>query len=211
MDEKKTYFVEQVGEMYLRHGIRSITMDDVASEIGISKKTLYQYFKDKAELVNQVVCHFLMKDDCYHAQEDPSLNAIDRLFWIRKHVFKMMKVVHNNLEYDLKKSYPEVYKKITDYKRHRIYEDNFSIMEQGKKEGLFRTEVDSDFIAKLTVGRILLVFNSDHGVFTDEDVRNIDLFDKVLDYHFHGICTETGLQYFKKQLNNVQNETKEND
>lgn len=206
MDEKRTYFVDQVGQMYLRHGIRSVTMDDVATELGISKKTLYQYFNDKADLVEQVVGHFLMKDECYHAQEDESLNAIDRFFWIRKHVFDVMKIVHNNLEYDLKKSYPDVYKKITDYKRHRIYEDNFSIMEQGKKEGLFREEVDSELIAKLTVGRMLFVFNTDNGIFSDEDVRSMELFDRMLDYHFHGVCTEKGIAYFKKQLNNVQNE-----
>lgn len=206
MEEKKTYIIEQVGQMYLRHGIRSVTMDDVATELGISKKTLYHFFKDKAELVDEVVNHILMKDECYHSQEDQSLNAIDRFFWIRKHIFEMIKIVHNNLEYDLKKSYPETFKKITDYKRQRIYIDNLSIMEQGKKEGLFREEVDSELIAKLAVGRFLLVFNPDNKIFRDKEIKDIRLFDRMLDYHFHGVCTEKGITYFKKQLNNVQNE-----
>ena len=79
-------------------------------------------------------------------------------------------------------------------------------MEQGKKEGLFRTELNSDFMARLAVGRFLHVLNPDNGIFTDEEVRDIQLFDQIIDYHFHGICTEKGLKYFKQQLNNVQNE-----
>ena len=79
-------------------------------------------------------------------------------------------------------------------------------MEQGKREGLFRKEVDSELIAKLAVGRFLFVFNPDNKIFSDDEVKDISLFDKMLDYHFHGVCTEKGIAYFKKQLNNVQNE-----
>ncbi|MGQ8338913.1 TetR/AcrR family transcriptional regulator [Sunxiuqinia sp. A32] len=206
MNDRKTFIIEQTGQLYLRHGIRSVTMDDVASELGISKKTLYQLFSDKADLVEQVVNHYLMKDEDFHADDMVSLNAIDRVLWIREHISQMLKLFNNNLEYDLKKSYPKVYKKITEYKRRRIYEDNISIMEQGKSEGLFRQEVDNDLMARIAVGRFLLIFNPDHEIFNEEEVRDMNLFDKILDYHFYGICTEKGIKYFKQQLNNVQNE-----
>ncbi|WP_159521692.1 TetR/AcrR family transcriptional regulator [Sunxiuqinia indica] len=206
MEDKKQYILEEVGKMYMRHGIRSVTMDDVAAELGVSKKTLYQYFKDKAELVSQVVESFLSKDEQCHCHENDTLNAIDRVFWMREHLNNLLKLVHNNLEYDLKKSYPKLYKKISEYKKERFYEDSFSVIEQGKQEGFFRTEVDSDFVSRLSVGRFLLVFNPDHGLFTQDEVQNISLFDQVTDYHFHGICTEEGLKYYKKQLNKVQNE-----
>ena len=206
MEEKKTHILEQVGQLYMRHGIRSVTMDDVAAELAISKKTLYQYFKDKADLVGAVVDAFLMKDDAFHCQESKSMNAIDKILWIRKHLGEMLKIVHNNLEYDLRKSYPDVYRRITDYKRKRIYQDNLAIMDQGKQEGLFREELDSDVMARIVVGRMLFVFNPDNEIFSDEEVRDMRLFDHLLDYHFHGICTEEGLKYYKKQLNNVQNE-----
>ncbi len=206
MKDKKAYILEQVGQLYLRHGIRSVTMDDVAAELGISKKTLYQYFRDKADLVGAVVDSYLMKDEVFHCQENKSLNAIDKILWIRKHISEMLKIVHNNMEYDLRKSYPDVYRQITDYKRKRIYQDNLTVMNQGKAEGLFREELDSDLMARIVVGRFLLVFNPDNEIFTDEEVRNISLFDEMVDYHFHGVCTEEGLKYYKQQLNNVQNE-----
>jgi AcrR family transcriptional regulator len=206
MEDKKQYILEEVGKMYMRHGIRSVTMDDVAAELGVSKKTLYQNFKDKAELVSQVVESFLSKDEQCHCHENDSLNAIDRVFWMREHLNNLLKLAHNNLEYDLKKSYPKLYKKISEYKKERFYEDSFSVIEQGKQEGFFRAEVDSDFVSRLSVGRFLLVFNPDYGLFTQDEVRNISLFDQVMDYHFHGICTDEGLKYYKKQLNKVQNE-----
>lgn len=206
MEEKKAHILEQVGQLYMRYGIRSVTMDEVAAELGISKKTLYQYFKDKAELVEAVVDAFLMKDEAFHCQEGNSLNAIDKILWIRKHISEMLKIVHNNLEYDLRRSYPDVYRKITNYKRKRIYQDNLAIMDQGKQEGLFREELDSDLMARIVVGRLLYAFNPDNEIFSEEEVRDMRLFDQVLDYHFHGVCTEKGLKYYKQQLNNVQNE-----
>ncbi|WP_299581916.1 TetR/AcrR family transcriptional regulator [uncultured Sunxiuqinia sp.] len=206
MENKKEYILKQVAQLYMRHGIRSITMDDVAAELGMSKKTVYLYFKDKADLVGEVVTNFLMKDEAFHCEENKGLNAIDRVFWIREHINNMLDLVHNNMEYDLRKGYPKEYKKITEYKRKRIYQDNLSIMEQGKAEGLFREEVDNDFVARISVGRFLLVFNPDHEIFSEEEVRDIRLFDQVIDYHFHGICTEKGLKYYKQQLNNAQNE-----
>lgn len=206
MEDKKDFILSQVGKLYLRFGIRSVTMDDVARELGISKKTLYQYFKDKEDLVDQVVDSYFLNNPNFNLLEVEGMNAIDRIMNVRSHMIKMFKLVQNNLEYDLKKSYPKVYNKIIKFKREKIYEDNLSVMEQGKKEGLFREDVDSDFAARLMVGRFLLTFNPDNGIFTDEEVRDIQLFDQIIDYHFHGICTEKGLEYFKQQLNNVQNE-----
>jgi hypothetical protein len=156
--------------------------------------------------VAAVVDAFLMKDEAFHCEEGKSLNAIDKILWIRKHISEMLKIVHNNMEYDLRKSYPGVYRKIRAYKRKRIYLDNLSIMDQGKTEGLFREELDSDVMARLVVGRFLFVLNPDNEIFSEEEVRDMRLFDLLLDYHFHGVCTEKGLKYYKQQLNNVQNE-----
>ena len=63
MNDKKEYILKQIRELYLKFGIKSVTMDDVASEFGISKKTLYQYFEDKADLVQQVIDFYLKSPD----------------------------------------------------------------------------------------------------------------------------------------------------
>jgi hypothetical protein len=118
----------------------------------------------------------------------------------------MLKHFHNNLEFELKKTYPSLYKKVYNFKREKIYNDTVKNLEDGINMGIFRKEIDPDLIAKLQVGRILYTLNPDNQVFTDEEVSNMELYDKVMDYHIHGICTEKGIQYYRKQLNIFQNE-----
>ncbi|WP_423129325.1 TetR/AcrR family transcriptional regulator [Gaoshiqia sp. Z1-71] len=206
IEDRKEIILKEVGQLFLRSGIRSVTMDDICLELGISKKTLYQFFKDKEDLVRQVVDVFFMNNPDFRITHETGENAIDRVLNIRAHIVKTLRLIQNNVDFDLRKFYPRVYRKVLAFKRDKIYEDHFALMEQGKQEGLFREELDSDFISRLIVGRFLFIFNPDNGLFSEEEVRAIKLFDTAVDYHFHGICTEKGLEYFKQQLNNVQNE-----
>lgn len=191
--------------MFHRYGIRSVTMDDIASELGISKKTLYLNFKNKEELVGEVVDFFIKNPD-YHLNSSKSGNPIDHMFALRKHIADILVTYNNHLDFDLKKQYPALFKKVKEFKQARIYTDTVQSLEEGKKQGLFRKEIDSEFIAKLQVGRILYTLNSEQGIFTEKELNNISWFDKTLDYHIYGICTENGLKYYKELLNNLQDE-----
>lgn len=205
MDERKEHIIKHVGEMYLRYGIRSVTMDDVAVELGVSKKTLYEYFKDKEELVEEAISYF-MKNPIIDFDLWSELNAIDKFFRYREHGLKMLKLYNNNLDFDLKRLYPRINKMLQEYKKKKIYEQNYQMLEQGVQEGLFRAELDLDVISRLQVGRILLILNAHNGIFKDEEIRSENFFDTLMDYHLHAVCTEKGLKYYKQKLNNVQNE-----
>ncbi len=205
MEEKKQHILKQAGNLYLRFGIRGVTMDDVASEFGISKKTLYQYFKDKEDLVGQVIDYYL-ENPVFNLCFEESGNSIDHYFVLRQHVAKTIKHFNNNLEFELKKTYPALFKKVHNFKRKRIYDDTIRNIENGIKEGFVRPEIDTDVVAKLQVGRVLCTLNPDNEIFTDEEVMNLDLFDKMMDYHIHAICTEKGIKYYRKQLNKIKDE-----
>ncbi|NQU52784.1 MAG: TetR/AcrR family transcriptional regulator [Bacteroidetes bacterium] len=205
MEDKKLHILKNVGILYLKFGIRSVTMDDVASEFGISKKTLYQYFNDKADLVSQVVDYYL-ENPMFDLNNSGDGNAIDRYFCLREHINKILKYFNNNIEFDLRKQYPKLYKKVHKMKREKIFSSTVSSLEEGMKTGFFREDLDVELIAKLQVGRMLFTLNPGNGIFTDSEVAKIELFDKVIEYHMHAICTEKGIKYFKQQLNNVQNE-----
>ncbi len=192
--------------MYLKLGIRSVTMDDVASELGISKKTLYQHFTDKKDLVTQVIDYFL--DDAeYEFKQQRNGNAIDNMFLIRKHVAYILKFYNNRIEHDLKKSYPELYQKIRQVKHQRILDSTIENLKQGMEEKLYRHDLDAYFIAKLQLGRMLYTLNPDYHIFEEYELSSIVFFDSMMDYHMNAICTEKGIKYYKKQLNKVQNET----
>lgn len=209
MEEKKDYILKNVGKLYLRYGIRSVTMDDVARELGISKKTLYEFFKDKEDLVNQAI-EFQMKNPVVDFECCGEVNAIDKFFLYRQHGLKMVKLYNNNLDFDLRRLYPKIYKKVIAFKKSKIYDQNVELLKQGIEEGLFRPEIDVDIVSRMQVGRVLLILNSNNGIFKEEEMRSIDFFDIMMDYHLHGICTPKGLEYYKQKLNNVQNETNEN-
>lgn len=205
MEEKKLHILKNSGKLYLKFGIRSVTMDDVAREFGISKKTLYTYFADKEDLVGQVI-DFYMNNPDFNLDGNCAGNAIDYFFELRKHVVKTLKYFNNNLEYDLKKLYPELYKKVHNYKREHIYNKTVKNFVEGVKEGFYRSDLDPVMVAKLQVGRMLCSLNPDNEFFSEMELSSIDLFDKIIDYHIHAICTEKGIKYFKEQLNNIQNE-----
>ena len=99
-----------------------------------------------------------------------------------------------------------MYKKVHQFKRERIYTDTIKNVEDGIKEGLFRLELEPELIAKLQVGRMLFTLNPDNEIFKESELSTIELFDKVIDYHMHAICTEKGIKYYKEQLNKIQNE-----
>jgi AcrR family transcriptional regulator len=205
MEEKKTEILKSVVKLFHKYGIRSVTMDDVASEFGISKKTLYQYFKNKEELVSEVINYFI-ENPGYHLPDGSTGNPIERVFLLRKHIAGFLKSYNNNLDFDLKKQYPVIYKKVKEFKRLKIFNDTLADLVEGKRLGLFRESIDAEFISKLNVGRILLTFNPEQGIFTDRELSSIDWFDKTIDYHFHGICTEKGLKYYEEQLLKLRDE-----
>lgn len=207
MGEKKKYILKNVGELYLKFGIRSVTMDNVASEFGVSKKTLYQFFADKADLVGQVVDYHLT-NPCFDFNAPGNGNAIDRYFALRRHIITIMRHFNNNIEFDLKKQYPDIYCKVHQMKRERIFEGTKRNIEEGMAEGLFRRGLDAALIAKLHIGRMLFTLNPENEVFQEDELKDISLFDRVIDYHMHAICAPAGLAYYKKQLNKIHNEVK---
>ncbi len=205
MEEKKLHIIQNVGKLYLKFGIRSVTMDDVAQELGISKKTLYNYFADKEDLVRQTLNYFLSKP-AFNLNCEETGNAIDYFFALRKHVIKTLKYYNNNLEFDLKKQYPELYQKVRNYKRERIYNNTLKNFVEGVEQELYRPDLDPITVAKLQVGRMLFTLNTDNEIFTYTELASVELFDKITDYHMHAICTSKGIKYYKEQLNKIRND-----
>lgn len=205
MEDKKLHIIQNVARLYLKFGIGNVTMDNIASESRISKKTLYQYFSDKEDLVSHVVDHFINDTDVDFGMKAKG-NAIDNMFDVRRHVAGILKFYNNNIEYDLKNSYPLLYKKIHETKRQRIFENTVENLKLGINQGFYRTGLDPFFIAKLQIGRMLFTLNPDYGIFKEYEVSTLAFFDNMMDYHMSAICTEKGLKYYKKQLNKLQNE-----
>jgi AcrR family transcriptional regulator len=202
---KKEHILNIAADLFFKHGIKSITMDEIAREAAVSKKTIYSYYKDKKELI-EAFTDRAIASPVFNLSVSPNTNAIDQLFKYRKKVADIFKLVQNHLDYDLKRLYPGTHRKLENFKRKFIYELEMTLLEKGKKEGLFRPELDNDFIARIAIGRSLLVFNPENALFTEKECLSMATFDKIIDFHLHAICTPYGIEYYKQQLNKTQNE-----
>lgn len=208
MEEKKLFIIQNAGQLYLKFGIRHVTMDNVAAEFNISKKTIYQYFKDKEDLISQVIDFYLCKGMELDIKNPANGNAIDNMFLYRERIADLLKFYHNHIEQELQKAYPALHVKMHERKRNRIFDDTIENLRMGISQGLYRNDLEPSFVAKLTLGRMLFTMNPEYGIFEDYELNSLAFFDNILDYHMHAVCTEKGISYFKKLLNKVQNETR---
>ncbi|MEI7662532.1 MAG: helix-turn-helix domain-containing protein [Bacteroidota bacterium] len=199
MKPKALAIVTQVRRLYHRYGIKSVTMDDVATQLNISKKTIYEHFTDKEDLVRHVL---MLEHDSRCCRLDEiekhNYNAIEELFEVYKMINVTLKEYNPSMEYDVRKYYPDLFMKIKEDRRKRMYKASFDNMNKGKKEGLYRKELNSKIIAKLHVFRIEYMLDS--GMFTLEEVTSLKMFHEIFVYHLHGILSHEGRAFFESNF-----------
>lgn len=200
MDEKTLHILEQVRRLYYRYGIKSVTMDDVAKHLCISKKTLYKYFNDKEELVrNIVLLDYNNRNKFFREIKNRELNAIEELFEVYRMINTMLRDYNASMEYDIHKYYPELYSKVKEIRRKKIYDTMYNNMNKGKKEGLYRKELNSKIIARLLVFKVENMY--DNNIFTMEELVSVKVFNEVFVYHLQGILNTKGRTFFEKNFN----------
>ena len=200
MEKELLNILEKVSILYQKYGIKSITMDDVAREFGISKKTLYQYVTDKPDLVEKVMLLIAEKHNSFFKKlRAKKINAIEELFEVNKYFTEMLKNYNPSMEYDLRKYYPDLFKKIYEVRRKRMYESIIRNMKKGIKEGLYRRDMDIEIIAKLHVSRIENMY--DNEIFTNEELTSAKVFNEIFIYHLRGISNENGIKFLEEKLN----------
>jgi AcrR family transcriptional regulator len=187
-------------ELFLSLGFKSVTMDDIANAMGISKKTIYTHFSNKTELIEVVIYSILD-----HISEGidrinaASINPIEELYDIKMFVMNYFKNERVSPQYQLKKYYPEIFErlKIKQFeKMHSCFENS---LKQGITTGLFRPDIDINFTSRLYFNGMTAI--RDISVFPKSDFDKNYLFESYLEYHLRAITTTKGLNLlnnFKK-------------
>lgn len=203
MNEKDKEIISKVAKLYRKYGIKSITMDDVAHELGMSKKTLYEHFSDKMHLVDAVVEQEVISNDLRLQKIRTNLeNALQEIFQIFRFHLQMLKENNPSLEFDLKKYYPQIYFKLKRLKRAKIRETTFSNLVNGKKEGFYRQELNEEIITKLTILRIESMSETD--LFSQEEIYSHEFSKEMFMYHLHGILSPKGIEYLNHHLEQLK-------
>ncbi len=174
-------------------------MDDAASHLGISKKTIYEFFSDKEDLVKQVLL-FEYEKRCGSLNNihQMQFNAIEELFEVYKMINTMLRDYNSSMEYDIRKFYPKLFLKIREIRRQQMFESVFYNLNKGKTEGLYREELNSEIIAKLHVFRTENLFDTD--MFTQEELSSITMFHEIFIYHIQGILSSQGRVFFENNF-----------
>ena len=152
----------------MRIGIRSVSMDDIARQLGMSKKTLYQLVDNKEELVHLVLENDTCEDIAMlNANLHGSADAIDEFLRNSRYFIRQMREISPTAIHDLRKYYPEIF--TTQVKAHQseFHRGVRNNLDRGMEEGLYREDIDAEVIANLYVGMTMMVI--DRGVFPAQD------------------------------------------
>ena len=203
MTDKRQEIIDKVTELYLRFGIRSVTMDDIVREVGISKKTLYQYFNDKSELVLSVIdCDSKKKKIEHDEALEGASNAIEKMMAFYNFQMNMVKEYNPSMIYDLRKYYPEMHRKFINKKREIIYENVLNNLKQGKTEGLYRKELNEEVIAMLNLMRVEAIANSE--IFKPEELLKSEFLKEMFTYHMYGIVSDNGREILEQNIDKLK-------
>jgi len=207
MDKQLEQILDKVHALYNKYGIKSVTMDDVAKELGMSKKTLYHYVKDKNDLVEKVIAlEFSIRAKEMNKIRELGLNAIEELFEVNRLINMMLKRVNPSMEYDLMKYFPALHTKICTERKKRMFDSMMDNILKGKKEGLYRKEINEEIISKLYVSRVEKVFHED--VQTISDFTSEDFISEVFIYHIRGIANKKGIAFLEANKNELTRKVK---
>ena len=198
-ENKENKLLESARKIFMQYGIKSVNMDDMAKHLGMSKKTLYLYVKDKEDLVNKTLFHHCdIEDSQISSICSRGLNAIDEQFEIMYWVVGMLSNVHPSILFDLQKYHPEVYKSMADHRDKSIYQCMLLNIKKGQKEGLYRKDLNPEIIVKYYTARVDLVF--DEKLFPQSIWNLTQIYTEIFKYHIRGIASEKGLVYLQEKL-----------
>lgn len=197
----KKLIIEKSRDLFLDIGFKSVTMDHIAQDMGISKKTIYNYFKNKTELVNFVTYNIYdsITTGIKQIKKD-SLDPINELYDIKLFLIKFLKGEKTSPIYQLQKYYPLIHREIEKKQFEFMIETTASSLRSGIELGLFRKDIHVNFISRLYFIGWKGIKNP--SIFSIEKFDPKDLMQSYIEYHLRGIVTEKGLEKLNHFINN---------
>jgi TetR/AcrR family transcriptional regulator, cholesterol catabolism regulator len=194
-------------DLFQRFGIRSVTMDDIANQLGMSKKTIYQFFADKHELVDAVAGVQIEDNQCkckegrVHAK-----NAIHEVFLTIDMMQQMLSNISPSVFYDLEKFHPKTFSRFLEHRNKFLLKTVKVNLEWGISEELYRPDINIDILTKLRLETMFLPF--DQAVFPQKQYNLLEVQKETLVHFLHGVATAKGHKLIDKYKQERLNETK---
>ncbi len=194
--------LKKAEELFMRYGLKSVTMDDIARQLGMSKKTLYQYVENKTDLITKTIVATIEEEKAMMlSARESSTDSIEEMLKIARYAIQQLRKLSPTLVYDLQKYYQHIWQLIQKLHKehgHQMIKEN---IERGKAQGVYRADVNPDILAKMYVMGTFSVV--DEELFPLKNYNKENLFIEFIKYHIHGIASEKGLELYKKHIQKV--------
>ena len=196
----KERILAEAQRLFWKYGVRSVTMEDIAKQLGISKKTIYQHFPDKEQILYQVIQQKTSRNQSeMECMVIDTTNPIDELLSVLSMMQKNADQVSPNLLMDIKRYYPQAFSLFRQYKEEQIMRSILENIQKGVLEGLYRNDVNPAILARLRVEQIELAFN--HDLFPSDQYSMHDVQAELIHHFVRGMLTEKGFGVYNQYVN----------
>ncbi len=203
--EIKARIITKAREQFFRYGVKSVTMDDIARELGISKKTIYQHFEDKDAIVHQLMMAEMANDKCEWDQLDISSdNVIEKIVKSMDIIKQVFAEINPSTFFDIKKYHPKTWQLFQEHKQNFIMESIRKELLQGIEQGVFRAEIKVEILVRMRMEQIEIGF--DPQLFPPSKFSLIEVELTMLDHYIRGILTPKGLNVYQEFMHNALND-----
>lgn len=197
--ELKDRIIEESTKLFLQHGLKSIRMDDIASHMGISKRTLYELFRDRENLVLNCIGYFY---DCQYAKHNEHIkhtrNIIEQFVMFLDNWEETVQMNINFMS-DLKRFYPSVFEKVMSEKYETGVKRLKEQLAKGIEEGVFIPKLNIDFAAAMLTGAITNIF-ANPASYLSNNISESDAFKYIMMCFFRGIATSKGVRIIDRMM-----------
>ncbi len=201
--EMRDRIKQKTDELFRSYGIKSVTMDEIATRLGVSKKTIYHSFADKDQLVDEVIGDLIIHtQNCCNKDKAKATDAIHEMFLAMEMVQQMFENMNPVILYDIERNHPATFQKFLQHKNKFLLQVIKENIERGKKEELYRPDINTDVIARVRLETMMLPFNQE--IFPKNKFNLVDLERKLIEHFLFGVATMKGhkliLKYQQKSL-----------
>jgi len=190
-------------EMFMRYGIRTVSMDEIAGGLGISKKTIYTFFEDKEALVDSVITEHLEESEALvNRIHEQSEDAVQEILLTMKMVELQFRHLNPIVLHDLRKFHPGANARLEAHKNGFLFEVIRNNMERGKREGLYRSELDVEIMSRFRLESMMVLFDVD--LFPPDRFSLVRVSQEVLEHFLYGLATSKGQALIERHRKELQ-------
>ena len=202
----KEYIISESDKLFCQYGLKSVTMDDIAKQLGMSKKTIYSHFSDKNEIVNIVIEIKLNSQKCIILDSiDLAENAVHEVSFAVANMKELLSNLNPVLFYDLQKYHPEAWMYFKDFREKHLFKTIHDNLKRGIDEGYYRKDLKTDILTQMRLEQMDLIFNNS-SAYTNGKYGLSQVMTELTEHFLYGICTLKGHKLINKYKEIIEEE-----